>query len=111
MPLDSHALNSSGWRVALDGSLIVVEDIRFNCHLPVFIQRLCRWRRRCFIVKEDHNPTCVLASGASLDCGPARDLFIRSAENSDYAIILTNSHRCVLRGKVAKEHGAEDLIR
>ena len=111
MPLNSHALNSSGSRVASDGSLIVVENIRFHCRLPVFIQRLWRWRRRCFIVKEDHIPICVLASGASLDCGPARDLFIRLAENSDYAIILTDSRKCVLRGKVAKDHGTEDSIR
>lgn len=45
-----------------------------------------------------NNPTVVLASGASLDCGPARDLLLRYAENPDNAVILTDSSRCVLRG-------------
>ncbi len=46
------------------------------------------------------NPTCVLASGASLDYGPARDLFLKWCENGDNAIILTDSRRCVMRGNV-----------
>lgn len=44
------------------------------------------------------NPTVVLASGASLDCGPARDLLLKWAENPDNAIVLTDSSRCVPRG-------------
>ena len=46
------------------------------------------------------NPTCVLASGATLDHGPARDLFLKWSENADNAIILTDSRRCVERGSV-----------
>ena len=46
------------------------------------------------------NPTVVLASGASLDSGPARDLLLRWSENQDNAIILTDSSRCVPRGDV-----------
>jgi len=49
------------------------------------------------------NPTIVLASGATLDNGPARDLFLKWCENSDNAIILTDSRRCVLRGDVRVE--------
>jgi cleavage and polyadenylation specificity factor subunit 2 len=48
-------------------------------------------------VMENGNPTCVLASGASLDCGPARDLLLRWADNPDNAIILPDSSRCTLR--------------
>mmetsp|Transcript_3593 Transcript_3593/g.10210 ORF Transcript_3593/g.10210 Transcript_3593/m.10210 type:complete len:1064 (+) Transcript_3593:243-3434(+) len=46
------------------------------------------------------NPTVALASGASLDSGPARDLLLRWSENQDNAIILTDSSRCVPRGDV-----------
>ena len=46
------------------------------------------------------NPTCVLASGATLDYGPARDLFLKWCENGDNAVILTDSRRCVMRGNV-----------
>ena len=46
------------------------------------------------------NPTCVLASGATLDHGPARDLFMKWSENADNAILLTDSRRCVQRGDV-----------
>ncbi len=49
------------------------------------------------------NPTCVLASGATLDYGPARDLFLKWCENADNTIILTDSRRCVLRGQIMKE--------
>ena len=48
-------------------------------------------------VMENGNPTCVLSSGASLDCGPARDLLLRWADNPDNAIILPDSSRCTLR--------------
>jgi cleavage and polyadenylation specificity factor subunit 2 len=51
-------------------------------------------------VDSDSNPCCVLASGATLDCGPARDLFLKWSENADNAIILTDSRRCVQRGSV-----------
>ena len=48
------------------------------------------------------NPTVALASGASLDSGPARDLLLRWAENQDNAVVLTDSTRCVPRGDVAR---------
>ena len=51
---------------------------------------------------EMDNPTCVLASGATLDCGPARDLFLKWSENADNAIVLTDSRRCVQRGNVIR---------
>lgn len=46
------------------------------------------------------NPTCVLASGCSLDCGPARDLFLKLSENADNAIIITDSRRSIQRWNV-----------
>lgn len=49
-------------------------------------------------VMENGNPTCVLASGASLDRGPARDLLLKWADNQDNAIILPDSSHCTLRG-------------
>lgn len=49
------------------------------------------------------NPTCVLASGATLDNGPARDLFLKWGENADNAIIITDSRRCVQRGVVVEQ--------
>lgn len=42
-------------------------------------------------------PMAVLASGANLDCGPARDLLLKFADNPDNAVILTDSQRCVPR--------------
>ena len=38
------------------------------------------------------NPTVALASGASLDSGPARDLLLRWAENPDNAVMTTHGH-------------------
>ena len=43
-------------------------------------------------------PTCFIASGASLDHGPARDLFLQIiADDADNCLILTDSRRCVPR--------------
>jgi len=50
-------------------------------------------------ILDNGNPTCVLASGGSLDRGPARDLLLRWADNPDNAIILPDSSRCTLRAK------------
>jgi cleavage and polyadenylation specificity factor subunit 2 len=52
--------------------------------------------------RENHgsNPTCVLASGATLDHGPARDLFLKWSENADNTIIITDFRQCVQRGIV-----------
>jgi cleavage and polyadenylation specificity factor subunit 2 len=46
------------------------------------------------------NPTCVLASGATLDAGPARDLLLRWGGDPDNLVLLTDSTRCVPRGDV-----------
>ena len=42
-------------------------------------------------------PMAVLASGANLDYGPARDLLLKFADNPDNAIIITDSQKCVPR--------------
>ena len=58
---------------------------------------------------DNSNPTCVLASGASLDHGPARDLFLKWAENADNAIVFTDSRRCVQRGLVVQQKEQKQL--
>ena len=63
-----------------------------NVHLCSSVQEL-----DAVIRQNSNNPTCVLASGLTLDHGPARDLFLRWADNSDNAIIFTDSSRCFQR--------------
>ena len=46
------------------------------------------------------NPSAVLASGASMDHGPARDLLLKWGSNPDNLILITDSTRCVPRGEV-----------
>lgn len=49
-------------------------------------------------ITDDHqNPVCVLASGLSLEGGPARDVFLKWADNPDNAILFTDSSQCYLR--------------
>ena len=52
------------------------------------------------IERSGGNPTCVLASGASMDHGPARDLLIKWSGNPDNLVLITDSTRCVPRGDV-----------
>ncbi len=49
------------------------------------------------LAESNDNPTCVLANGLSLDHGPARDLFLRWADNDNNAIIFTDSSQCLER--------------
>jgi len=49
------------------------------------------------LAESNDNPTCVLANGMNLDHGPARDLFLRWADNDNNAVIFTDSSRCVER--------------
>jgi Beta-Casp domain len=44
-----------------------------------------------------NKPTCILASGLSLETGPARDLFLAFYDNPDNAIVLTDSSQSYLR--------------
>jgi cleavage and polyadenylation specificity factor subunit 2 len=46
------------------------------------------------------NPTVVLASGSSLDHGPARDLLLKWGDNPDNLVLITDSTRCVPRGDI-----------
>ena len=55
------------------------------------------------------NPTCVLATGASLDHGPARDLLLRFADNQDHAIIFTDSSQCVGRSGTVLQQTKQSL--
>ncbi|KAG7358896.1 metallo-beta-lactamase superfamily protein [Nitzschia inconspicua] len=43
------------------------------------------------------DPTCVLASGMTLDHGPARDLLLRWGDNDNNAIVFTDSSQCCQR--------------
>jgi cleavage and polyadenylation specificity factor subunit 2 len=43
------------------------------------------------------DPTCVLASGLTLDHGPARDLLLRWGDNDNNAIVFTDSSQCCHR--------------
>jgi cleavage and polyadenylation specificity factor subunit 2 len=49
------------------------------------------------VMEENQNPTCVLATGLSLERGPARDVFLKFADNPDNAVILTDSSQAYLR--------------
>ena len=49
------------------------------------------------ILQQNHNPTCVLASGLSLDHGPARDLLLKWADNDNHSILFTDSSMCLER--------------
>jgi cleavage and polyadenylation specificity factor subunit 2 len=57
-------------------------------------------------VLDNGNPSCVLASGASLDHGFARDLLLKFADNPDNAVVFTDSSRCVLRGVIPTDKTA-----
>ncbi|GKY91380.1 hypothetical protein MPSEU_000110300 [Mayamaea pseudoterrestris] len=59
--------------------------------------QVCTSMRQLEQVLANQNPSCVLASGLSLEGGPARDVFLKWAENPDNAIIFTDSSQCYLR--------------
>lgn len=51
------------------------------------------------LAESNDRPTCVLANGLTLDNGPARDLFLRWADNDNNAVIFTDSSQCKEREK------------
>jgi len=63
------------------------------------------------LAESNDNPTCVLANGLTLDHGPARDLFLRWADNDNNAIIFTDSSQCLDRQRtiVTNQGGANTL--
>jgi cleavage and polyadenylation specificity factor subunit 2 len=56
--------------------------------------QLCTSASELEAVMANGNPTCVLANGAALDHGPARDLLLRWADNDNNAILFTDSSNC-----------------
>lgn len=65
------------------------------------------------IMEENQNPTCVLATGLSLDAGPSRDLLLKWADNPDNAIVFTDSSHCYLRRNVQhqrRRHEDGDVV-
>lgn len=63
------------------------------------------------IEKSNGNPTAVLASGACLDHGPARDLLLKWGDNPDNLVLITNSSRCVPRGDVWSQRLREKMMK
>jgi len=59
------------------------------------------------LLQENDNPSCVLATGLSLDHGCARNLLLKWADHSENAIVLTDSSQASLR----KEWMDLDVIR
>jgi cleavage and polyadenylation specificity factor subunit 2 len=49
------------------------------------------------LMQDSPNPTCVVAAGASLEAGPARDLLLQWADTPENAILLTDSAQASLR--------------
>jgi cleavage and polyadenylation specificity factor subunit 2 len=49
------------------------------------------------LLQENPNPAAVVASGASLESGPARDVLLQWADNPDNAILMTDSSQALLR--------------
>jgi cleavage and polyadenylation specificity factor subunit 2 len=45
----------------------------------------------------NQNPSCILASGLSLEGGPSRDVLLKFADNPDNAILFTDSSQSYLR--------------
>jgi cleavage and polyadenylation specificity factor subunit 2 len=60
------------------------------------------------VMQENQNPVCVLATGASLEGGPARDMLLKWAENPDNAVIFTDSSQAYLRRQVVSTGQAGD---
>jgi hypothetical protein len=56
--------------------------------------QLCTSASELEAVMANGNPTCVLANGAALDHGPARDLLLKWADNDNNAILFTDSSNC-----------------
>jgi cleavage and polyadenylation specificity factor subunit 2 len=59
--------------------------------------QLCTSIGELDLVLANGNPTVVLASGLSLDHGPARDLLVKWADNDNNAVIFTDSSQCHAR--------------
>lgn len=59
------------------------------------------------LAESNDNPTCVLANGLTLDNGPARDLFLRWADNDNNAVIFTDSSQCLEREKAIVPRASE----
>ena len=47
--------------------------------------------------ESQQNPSCIVASGLSMEGGPSRDVLLKFADNPDNAILFTDSSQCYLR--------------
>ena len=54
------------------------------------------------IMNSNNNPSCVVATGLSLDHGPARDMLLQWADNDNHSILFTDSSQCHVRPWVQK---------
>ncbi len=65
-----------------------------HVHKFISVTEMEQWLQK---QPQSNNPMCVIASGADLEGGPARDLLLQWADNPDHAVIFTDSSQCVLR--------------
>jgi hypothetical protein len=57
---------------------------------------------------QNGNPSCVVASGLTLDHGPARDLLLKWADNDNHAVIFTDSSGAMLRKETQLDDTSAD---
>ena len=65
----------------------------------------CTSYAECEAILQKGEPTCILASGASLDHGPARDIFHNIiSDDPNHCLLFTNAHQsCVPRSTIGGE--------
>lgn len=63
------------------------------------------------LLQQNPNPAAVVATGASLEAGPARDVLLQWADNPDNAILLTDSSQACLRAPSTSISSEDDDVR
>ena len=85
-------------------------DAGIKAHHPFALKqvKLCTSMNefREFMAANPNTPTCAVATGLSLEAGPARDVLVEWADNPDHAIIFTDSSQCYLRPHIVKAAAA-----
>jgi len=66
--------------------------------------QLCSSARELEELMGNGNPTCLIASGLTLEHGPARDMLLQWADNPDNAVIFTDSIGCHQRSYIPVDH-------
>ena len=76
------------------------KDASSSSSSSLFLQ--CKALRICSTLSQveslmQQNPTCIVATGLTLEHGPARNVFLRLADNPDNAIFFTDSSQALPR--------------